>query len=71
MKYFSLLYKSENNFVSIIKIINVELVSGILQFFAALSSTQHFNNYFDGPINSFSDLYLIKFLDTSAKPFLS
>jgi len=29
-------------------------------------NVQH--NYFDGP-NKFSDLYLAKFLDTSAKPF--
>jgi len=27
------------------------------------------HNYFDGPTKLFSDLYLVKFLDTSAKPF--
>jgi len=28
-------------------------------------------NYFDDPIKLFSDLYLVKFLDTLAKRFLS
>jgi len=41
----------------------------MLKLFAALSSTVH--NYFDASTKLFSDLYLAKFIDTSAKPFFS
>jgi len=40
----------------------------MLKLFAALSTLIHFN-YFDNPTKLFSDLYLAKFLDTSAKLF--
>jgi len=40
----------------------------MLKAFAALSSTlERLQNYFDEPTKLFLDLYLIKFLDTSAK----
>jgi len=50
----------------------LKLVARMSKFFAAFSL--HLNslrNYFDGPTKLFSDLYVVKFLDTSAKPFFS
>jgi len=42
------------------------------KLFATLSSCLSvLHNYFDDPTKLFSDLYLAKFLDTSAKLFLS
>jgi len=48
----------------------LKLVARMLKLFAALSSMlQRTQNYFNGPTKLFSDLYLAKFLDASAKPF--
>jgi len=42
----------------------------MLKLLATLSSTfKHLHNYFDGQTKLYSNLYLAKFLDTSAKLF--
>jgi len=42
------------------------LVSGT---FCSIAHHAFLHNYFDGPTKLFSDLYLVKFLDTSAQLF--
>jgi len=46
-----------------------KLVAKMLKLFAALSMLQRTHNYFNGPTKLFSDLYLVKLLDASTKPF--
>jgi len=41
----------------------------MLKHFAAFKRLSVLYNYFDGAIKLFSDLYLVKFLDASTKPF--
>lgn len=48
----------------------LKLIIRMLKLFSALLLTMFkysVHNYFDGPTNLFLDLYLTKFLDTSAK----
>jgi len=48
------------------------MVARMSKLFAALPSCLSIlHNYFDDPTKLFSDLYLVKFFDTSAKPFFS
>jgi len=60
-------YEFENNFIWTVKIIMFKLVAKMFKTFFSLVKRVH--NYFDGSTKLFSDLYLIKFLDTLAKSF--
>jgi len=45
------------------------MVSNIAKSDILATNLSILHNYFDDPTKLFSDLYLAKFLDTSAKPF--
>jgi len=50
---------------------NLSMMSNIVKYFdILLISLSVLGNYFDSTTKLFSDLYVAKFLDTSAKPLL-
>jgi len=50
----------------------LKLVARMSNFFAVFAlHLSSLRNYFNGPTKLFSDLYVVKFLDTSAKLFFS